>query len=207
MLAAALALALAWLASERRARVPLVDLGMLRGRGVWTTNVVAVLAGWGMYSAWVLVPQQIEAPASAGGFGASVGDAGLYLLPWTFALALASAASGRLSTRFGSRLPLIIGCAVCTAGFAWLLEQHDQPWQIVVASSVLGAGTGFTFASMVNLVIENVGSDQTGVATGVNILMRTVGGAIGTQVAATVLAATLSADGTASTAASRSRSR
>jgi hypothetical protein len=48
---------------------------------------------------------------------------------------------------------------------------------------------------MVNLVIESVGSDQTGVATGVNILMRTVGGAIGTQVAASVLAATLTPDG------------
>ena len=48
---------------------------------------------------------------------------------------------------------------------------------------------------MVNLVIESVGAEQTGVATGVNILMRTVGGAIGTQVAASVLAATLTAGG------------
>ena len=75
----------------------------------------------------------------------------------------------------------------------WLLDQHDQPWQIIAASTALGAGTGFAFASMVNLVIESVGPEQTGVATGVNILMRTVGGAIGTQVAASVLAA--NADG------------
>jgi MFS family permease len=195
LFAASAALMLAWLATEARARVPLVDLRMLRGRGVWTTNVVAVLAGWGMYSAFVLVPQQIEAPRSAGGFGASVATAGLYLVPWTFAVAITSAVSGRLSSLFGSRLPLIIGCAVSTAGFVWLLDQHDRPWQIIVASTALGAGTGFVFASMVNLVIESVGSDQTGVATGVNILMRTVGGAIGTQVAASVLAATLTADG------------
>jgi hypothetical protein len=50
---------------------------------------------------------------------------------------------------------------------------------------------------MVNLVIESVGSEHTGVATGVNILMRTVGGALGTQVAASVLAATLAAGGAA----------
>jgi MFS family permease len=84
---------------------------------------------------------------------------------------------------------------VSAAGFVWLLGQHDHPWQIIVASTALGAGTGFAFASMVNLVIENVGSAQTGVATGVNILMRTVGGAIGTQLGATVLAATLTAAG------------
>jgi MFS family permease len=195
LFAGAVALALAWTAAEGRARTPLVDLAMLRGRGVWTTNVVAVLVGWGMYSGFVLLPEHVEAPASAGGFGASVATAGLYLVPWTFAVALASAASGRLSTLFGSRMPLIIGCVTSTAGFAWLLGQHDRPWQIIVASCALGAGTGFAFASMVNLVIESVGSAQTGVATGVNILMRTVGGAVGTQVAATVLAATLARDG------------
>jgi EmrB/QacA subfamily drug resistance transporter len=196
LFAAAIVLALAWLAAESRARTPLVDLRMLRGRGVWTTNVVAVLVGWGMYSAFVLVPQLIEAPASAGGFGASVARAGLYLVPWTAAVAISSAASGRLSARFGSRRPLIIGCVISTAGFAWLLDQNDHPWQILVASTALGAGTGFAFASMVNLVIESVGSGQTGIATGMNILMRTVGGAVGTQVAASVLAATLAADGT-----------
>ena len=195
LFAGAVALAAGWAAAEGRARTPLVDLGMLRGRGVWTTNVVAVLVGWGMYSGFVLLPEHVEAPASAGGFGASVAKAGLYLVPWTFAVALASAASGRLSTLFGSRVPLIVGCATSTAGFVWLLGQHDHPWQIIVASSALGAGTGFAFASMVNLVIESVGSAQTGVATGVNILMRTVGGAVGTQVAATVLAATIARDG------------
>jgi MFS family permease len=198
LVAGAVALALAWVGAEQRAATPLVELGLLRARGVWTTNVVAVLVGWGMYSGFVLLPEQVEAPTSTGGFGASVAKAGLYLVPWTAAVALASAASGRLSALFGSRLPLIIGCAVSTAGFVWLLGQHDHPWQILVASAALGAGTGFAFASMVNLVIESVGSEHTGVATGVNILMRTVGGAVGTQVAASVLAATLAAGGAAS---------
>jgi MFS family permease len=197
LFAAGVVLALGWVRAEQRASTPLVDLGLLRGRGIWTTNVVAVLVGWGMYSAFVLVPEQVEAPAAAGGFGASVAKAGLYLVPWTVAVALASAASGRLSALFGSRLPLIIGCLISTAGFLWLLDLHDRPWQVLVASTALGAGTGFAFASMVNLVIESVGSEHTGVATGVNILMRTVGGAVGTQVAASVLAATLAAGGTA----------
>ncbi|HEY3614770.1 MAG TPA: MFS transporter [Gaiellales bacterium] len=197
LFAGALALALTWFAAEGRAATPLVDLALLRGRGIWTTNVVAVLAGWGMYSGFVLLPEQVEAPASAGGFGASVARAGLYLVPWTAAVALASAASGRLSALFGSRVPLIVGCVVSTAGFAWLLGENDRPWQILVASTALGAGTGFAFASMVNLVIESVGAEHTGVATGVNILMRTVGGALGTQVAASVLAATVTAGGVA----------
>ncbi len=99
----------AWIDVEERARVPLVDLQMLRIRGVWTTNAAAVLVGWGTYSAFVLIPEHVEAPTSTGGFGASVATAGLYLVPWTGAVAVASALSGRLSARFGSRVPLIIG--------------------------------------------------------------------------------------------------
>ena len=147
---------------EERARVPLVDLQMLRIRGVWTTNAAAVLVGWGTYSAFVLIPEHVEAPTSTGGFGASVATAGLYLVPWTGAVAVASALSGRLSAQFGSRVPLIIGTATATAGFAWLIVQHGHPWQIIVASTLLGAGTGFAFASMVNLVIENVAARADG---------------------------------------------
>jgi MFS family permease len=184
-----------WALAERRARMPLVDLGMLRIRGVWTTNAAAVLIGWGMYSAFVLIPEYVEAPVRAGGFGASVAAAGLYLVPWTAAVAVASSVSGRLSARYGSRIPLVIGTAASTVGFVWLTLAHSHPWELNLASATLGAGTGFAFSSMVNLVIESVPTDQTGVATGMNILMRTIGGTIGTQVAATVLLASLSASG------------
>ena len=48
---------------------------------------------------------------------------------------------------------------------------------------------------MANLIVEAVRPDQTGVATGMNAVMRTIGGAIGGQVAASLLAASLLADG------------
>jgi sugar phosphate permease len=44
-------------------------------------------------------------------------------------------------------------------------------------------------------VIENVPHEQTGVATGMHILMRTLGGAVGTQIAASILSSTVSDDG------------
>jgi CBS domain containing-hemolysin-like protein len=41
---------------------------------------------------------------------------------------------------------------------------------------------------MINLIIENVGPEQTGVATGINTLTRTVGGAFGGAIVASLLA-------------------
>ena len=51
---------------------------------------------------------------------------------------------------------------------------------------------------MVNLIIENVGPAQTGVATGMNALTRTVGGSFGGAAVASILAGTVGASGFAS---------
>ena len=155
-------LALAFgVAAEQRVRTPLVDLKMLRGRGVWTTNVVAVLVGWGMYSAFVLVPQQSRGAGQlAGGFDASVATAGLYLVPWTFALAIASSVSGRLSARFGSRLPLrdrlrlsarraSCGCSTSTISRG-RSSPRRRPW---------ARGRASPSPPWWNLVIESVGPE------------------------------------------------
>ena len=62
-----------WVRSESRSTHPLVDMRMMRIRGVWTTNLVALLLGFGMYSSFILLPQYVETPERAGyGFGASV---------------------------------------------------------------------------------------------------------------------------------------
>ena len=45
---------------------------------------------------------------------------------------------------------------------------------------------------MVNLIIENVGPTETGIATGMNTVTRTVGGAFGGAAVASILAATRS---------------
>jgi MFS family permease len=55
-------------------------------------------------------------------------------------------------------------------------------------SALLGVGIGLAFAAMANLIVEAVPADQTGVATGVNTITRTIGGAFGGQVVATIIA-------------------
>ena len=84
---------------------------------------------------------------------------------------------------------------------------HSAHWQIYLASVLLGVGVGFAFASMANLIVRPSEPDQTGVATGMNAVARTIGGAVGGQVAATILASTLLASGLARrNGATRSRS-
>jgi Zn-dependent protease with chaperone function len=52
-----------------------------------------------------------------------------------------------------------------------------------------GIGLGLAFAALGNLIVEAVEPHQTGAAGGMNAVMRTIGGAIGGQLAATFIAA------------------
>ena len=184
-------LAALWVWAEARSKHPLVDMQMMRLPGVWTTNLAALLIGFGMYSAFVLIPQFVQTPTSTGyGFGASVTQSGLYLVPSTIALIIFSPIGGRLSTIVGSKVPLIMGSAVTTVSFI-VLAVADQSWEIYVASALLGTGIGFAFAALANLIVEAVRPDQTGVASGMNTIVRTIGGAIGAEVAASILVASV----------------
>ena len=195
LFAVAAVLFVVWVYVEMRMDMPLVDMTMMRRRGVWTTNLAAFVFGFGMFSSFVLVPEFVETSTSSGfGFGASITQAGLYLLPATGAMLLAGPVSGRLSATVGSRVPLILGSIVSTVAFALLALAHDHGWQIYLAMAILGVGIGLAFASMANLIVEAVPATQTGVATGMNTIVRTVGGAIGSQVAAGIVTATATGD-------------
>ncbi len=185
-----------WVRVELAAREPLVDMRMMRIKGVWTTNVVAFMLGVGMYSSFILMPQFVQLPESSGfGFGASVTGAGLILLPSAAAMLVAGAFTGRLERRYGSKPPLMAGTAFAAACFVLLAVSHGAPIDFYVASALLGVGIGLAFASMANLIVQNVSREQTGVATGMNTVLRTLGGAVGGQVAATILVNSVAADG------------
>jgi hypothetical protein len=47
----------------------------------------------------------------------------------------------------------------------------------------------------VNVIVESVRPDQTGVATGMNVIFRNVGGALGGQISASILTAGVAASG------------
>jgi EmrB/QacA subfamily drug resistance transporter len=196
LFAAAAVLLVVWVQVESRAAQPLVDMQMMRLRGVWTTNTAALLIGFGMYSSFVLVPQYVQMPASTGyGFGASATEAGLFLFPATLAMLLVSPIAGRLSSTVGSKVPLVAGAAVSAAAFALLAVRRSEHWQIYVATALLGVGIGLAFAAMANLIVEAVPREQTGVAGGMNTIMRSIGGAVGAQISATVVAASAAASG------------
>jgi EmrB/QacA subfamily drug resistance transporter len=188
--AAGLAVLAVWVRGELVSAEPLVDMRMMRLRGVWTVNVAGLLLGFGMFGSFILLPQLVELPESTGhGFGASVTEAGLFMLPSTAAMLIVAPMAGRLERRFGSKPPLVAGVLFAALSFVLLAVDHGSPADIYAASTLLGIGIGLAFAAMANLIVIAVPPDQTGVATGMNTIMRTIGGALGSQIIASILTA------------------
>ena len=180
----------AWIAVEVRSKNPLIDMTMMRIRGVWTTNTSAFLLGAGMYASFIVIPQIAQLSKSTGfGFGASVVVSGLYLLPLTIGMTILGLSAGRISGRYGSRSALLVGTAFTTASFALLALAHSHPYDLLIAAGLLGVGVGLAFAALGNLIVQAVSPEQTGVASGMNTVMRTLGGALGGQLSATFIAA------------------
>jgi MFS family permease len=58
---------------------------------------------------------------------------------------------------------------------------------MLISAALLGVGIGLAFSALGNLVVQAVPPEQTGVASGMNTVMRTLGGALGGQIAATFI--------------------
>jgi EmrB/QacA subfamily drug resistance transporter len=183
-----LAVGAIWVWVETRVDQPLVEMRVLRRRPVLMTNITAVLVGFSMFASFLLIPQLAQTPERFGyGFSASVTGAGLLMLPSSLVMLVAGPFAGRLATRVNSRLPLVIGTGVGALAFIVYAVAHGSKWEICVGGALLGIGIGFSFASMANLVVESVPRDEVGVATGINTIMRSLGGALGAQLVATLL--------------------
>lgn len=188
LLAGAVVLLVAFVAAERRIRQPLIDIELLRRRAVLTSNVAALIIGFGMYGAFTLVPLFVQTPPEVGyGFGASVTEAGVFVLPMAVTMLFASPLAGRIGARVGFKIPLVLATLIGALGFVLFAVAHDAEWTIYLGNAVLGIGVGFAFASLANLVVGAVEPRQTGEATGVNTIMRTIGGSLGAQIAATIV--------------------
>jgi EmrB/QacA subfamily drug resistance transporter len=190
LLAAAVVLAVLWVIVESRSAQPLIDMKMMRIRAVWATNLVALLFGVAMYAAFAFLPQFLQTSSAAGyGFGASITLSGLLLLPQTIASFVLGLVSGRLAQRIGSKKVLIVGTFVSAIGYLTFVLAHGSQGEIVLGSTIMGAGFGLAFAAMSNLIVAAVLPSQTGVASGMNANIRTIGGAIGAAVMASVVTA------------------
>ncbi|MCT6777925.1 MFS transporter [Streptomyces sp. CS7] len=178
-----------WVAVERRAASPMVDLRMLTRPAVGKSCVLTFLICVGTSAATYLVPQLFAVPADTYGFGASATEIGFFLLPGALAASLAGPISGIGVRRLGSRAVVTAGVLLMTVGLLGLAAAHTEIWHLVVGKALVALANGLCVTAMVTRTATSVDLGDTGIATGLVLVTRVIGFAVGVQVTGAILTA------------------
>ncbi|MDY6995067.1 MAG: MFS transporter [Actinomycetota bacterium] len=185
-----------WWMWERHAARPLVSTRMLSRRSMLCTNLATISVGMGLYFAFLGLTQFVQMqPETAGyGFGATVLQASVvYLLPGALTGFVIALVSGRFIDRFGARPVLIVAAVAGIVGFTFVAFAHNSPWQVIVASILANAYISLGYGALPALVVSEVETGETGIATGMNAIARTIGSSIAAAVVALMLGRTTEA--------------
>lgn len=185
-----------WWLWERRVAQPLVSITMLTRRSILFTNLATVFVGMGLYFAFLGLTQFVQIPREAAGygFGATVLEASVvYLLPGAITGFLVALVSGRFIDRFGARPVLVVAAVAGVVGFLFIAFAHSAPWQIIVASILANAYISLGYGALPALVVGDVDAGETGVATSMNAIARTIGSSAAAALVAVLLGRTATA--------------
>jgi MFS family permease len=183
----------AWWFWERRAKQPLVSTEMLTRRPILLTNLATIFVGMGLYFAFLGLTQFVQIPRGAAGYGlgATVLEASVvYLLPGAITGFLVALISGRFIDRFGARPVLMIAALAGIVGFLFIALAHHAPWQIIAASILANAYIALGYGALPALVVAEVDAGETGVATSMNAIARTIGSSTAAALVAVLLGRT-----------------
>ncbi|GHE59887.1 MFS transporter [Streptomyces longispororuber] len=181
------ALAAGWVAVERRAASPMVDLRLLARPALWHACVLTsvITTAFGMVA--FLLPQLFAVPADGYGFGLGTTGIGLLLLPGAVAGAVGDAVGGVAARRLGLRTVLVVGALVTAATTFALASLHTAAWQLVLAKALTALAAGVGTTALLTRAATAVGTGDTGVVTGLLVVTRVIGVALGAQVGAALL--------------------
>lgn len=180
-----IALAVAFVIWEGRAKEPIIPLKLFKNHTFTLTSILGAIIGAGMFGAIVMLPLYMQVVK-----GYSATDAGLKLIPLMLGIVSTSIVSGKLISKHGhyKRFP-IMGTAIMTVGIAAMYSlQIDTPyWQLSIFAVMVGAGLGLSMQTIVIALQNSVEFKDMGVATSSNTFFRSLGSVFGTALFGAIL--------------------
>ncbi|RKR86457.1 EmrB/QacA subfamily drug resistance transporter [Micromonospora pisi] len=190
LLATSAVLYAGFMARQRLAANPLMNVRLLTRRPVATGTLLILVATALMIMMFFLGTFALQEHY---GYGALT--AGLLFLPIALSTMLGANAAGRVIGRTGPRTLAVAGLLVAAAGLA-IPAIWDGAAPMVVGMTVAAAGTGSLFVVASATALGQVAAHEAGLASGIVSTFHEFGASLGAAVASSVAAVSLAGTGT-----------
>jgi EmrB/QacA subfamily drug resistance transporter len=152
---------------ESRAKDPMLPLGLFGSHTFAGANLLTLFLYAGLGGLLFFLPFMLIQVS-----GLSPSMAGATLLPFVLTMFVLSRWAGGLVTRYGSKLPLIVGPSIAAAGFVLygLLPRADSGYwtSYFPATIVMSLGMAVSVAPLTTTVMGAVDARHAGIASGIN---------------------------------------
>lgn len=161
-----------WVLIERRARAPMLDLGLFSNRLFAAATGAAFINGLARFALMFLFVFYFQ-----GAQGDDPITAGIKLTPLALGMLVASPLAGIHADRHGSRALAAWGMLVTGAGLAAMttLEVHTPYWQSMIWLALVGIGSGMFNSPNTAAMMGTVPAHRRGIAAGARTLLQNTG--------------------------------
>jgi DHA2 family multidrug resistance protein len=162
---------------ELRTPQPAVNLRVLKNATFASGTVIGGILGIGLFASLFLLPQYMQTL-----LGFTAMQSGLSLMPRSLAMIVMMPISGALYNRMGPKIMIGTGLAL-TAFTQWQMGHftlQTGAQDILVPQIVQGIGFGMVFVALSTVALSTIPKPLMTSATGLNNLIRQLGGSFGT---------------------------
>lgn len=175
---------LLFLYAELKHENPIVNLRLFKDISFSSGNFIMFIVGFCLYGSIVMIPMFLQ---TLMGYNATM--AGLVLAPGGVATLIAMPFVGAIIQKYDGRWVVLAGLLL--GAWSMFIMQgfnlETSYWDFVWPRVILGAGMGMIFVPLITITLSTIPKEEMGNATGINNLLRNIGGSVGIATSATLL--------------------
>lgn len=174
----------AFIITELKHKEPLVELRVLKDKNYLIGTFVQVIMQGVMLASMAILPQFLQ---SLMGYDAFL--SGMTMMPRGMGACLALAVCGALTEKIDNRLLVAFGLGLMGLAGWFLGDLNLQISSVNVGfpNFIFGLGMGFAMVPIIAMSVITIPNEQMTNASGLQNLLKIIGGAIGTSIVATML--------------------